>query len=762
METLNYNKKCWEQPCPKVDCRKDTCKCGLKRVVIPALLGDDSEGSKAAPKNGAYCNAIVTYEANGHTYIYSKEGIPTLIDVDAAGIDELDNRVKEVERDVKNIEEDIDNIDSNIEGMSNDISQAKGDITDIQGDITDIEAEIKSLDDDFIFNFDTVADMKASTRLVNGSYARTGGFHSANDGGGALYKIGNVGPANEMDVIAVGNLYATIILPSTVSPEMFGAYGDGTHDDTNAWNRAVSVGKNVKSFEKNYLVSTIEVTNDIDIDCGNASFISSATRLFRIHGEVVDSLTGESNYTADDIDYVISNAQYSTYTGFAFVRGDNNFQPSRTYYRGGFACTFDHGKISASYPIPVTNTVIDIVNPVSGSLRNIKNISHQTVTNANRSIHIEYAEGYIVENISGKGLQAYVDIDIVKSINVTCKNLDITHDVTFSDNVSYIVMIEDSSFCNLTESYLYSRKWHSWTTSGIYLCFRNSVTDSTLLSDTGIAICDHENALGTTLDNLSCTCAVVAGMSYVNNINVFPVKDNQRRCNIALMAPAIEKNGAFTVTNIYLNLDSNANGTYCGIWLSQNPQESGGTYYYRNIYVENVKTNKTVISRVYYNLADASTFIIGKVTVKNCCLDVNLPKTAKTNIDVSNSEFYIDGIDEFALTKYADIGASDAHANKVTINNSHLRQIAGSITTLVINNLLLTDTSQNLSVTNLYGSNLQSRIHYNVIKAATIVNISNMQYNASAQHFNFVKAGGTVYYQEVNTSTGLFETKTIA
>ena len=76
---LNYNQDCWKQPCPKYSCRKKTCECGLRFVNIPAALGDDSESGKAAPSNGAYCNAIVKYEANGAVYIYSVEGIPVNI-----------------------------------------------------------------------------------------------------------------------------------------------------------------------------------------------------------------------------------------------------------------------------------------------------------------------------------------------------------------------------------------------------------------------------------------------------------------------------------------------------------------------------------------------------------------------------------------------------------------------------------------------------------------------------------------------------------
>lgn len=76
----DYNKKHWTNPCPKYDCRKEACKCGLKFVSIPAALGDDSDNSDVAPKNGLYCNTIVRYEANDKVYIYSKEGIPVKVE----------------------------------------------------------------------------------------------------------------------------------------------------------------------------------------------------------------------------------------------------------------------------------------------------------------------------------------------------------------------------------------------------------------------------------------------------------------------------------------------------------------------------------------------------------------------------------------------------------------------------------------------------------------------------------------------------------
>lgn len=43
-----------------------------------------------------------------------------------------------------------------------------------------------------VLAFNTVNDMKNATNLVNGSFAKTYGFYSYNDGGGAFYKIRNV------------------------------------------------------------------------------------------------------------------------------------------------------------------------------------------------------------------------------------------------------------------------------------------------------------------------------------------------------------------------------------------------------------------------------------------------------------------------------------------------------------------------------------------------------------------------------------------
>ena len=78
MTDLIYDETYWQEPCPKVRCKRPRPE-GLGYTSIPSTLGDDSPASPVAPKNGAYSNEIVEYGANGALYIYSAEGVPVKI-----------------------------------------------------------------------------------------------------------------------------------------------------------------------------------------------------------------------------------------------------------------------------------------------------------------------------------------------------------------------------------------------------------------------------------------------------------------------------------------------------------------------------------------------------------------------------------------------------------------------------------------------------------------------------------------------------------
>lgn len=82
------------------------------------------------------------------------------------------------------------------------------------------------------WTFNTVADMKAATNLIDGSFAQTLGYYAVNDGGGGLYKITATGTPNEMDIIAIGStLRANLITGDTVNILQLGAKADDENFD---------------------------------------------------------------------------------------------------------------------------------------------------------------------------------------------------------------------------------------------------------------------------------------------------------------------------------------------------------------------------------------------------------------------------------------------------------------------------------------------------------------------------------------------------
>ena len=90
---------------------KDDC-CPFRKIVIPAVMGDDSEDSPSAPENGAYVNALVEYEANGAMYMYASDGIFTKLSMvagstGAATVDYVDKQDAKMLADAKTYADSI-------------------------------------------------------------------------------------------------------------------------------------------------------------------------------------------------------------------------------------------------------------------------------------------------------------------------------------------------------------------------------------------------------------------------------------------------------------------------------------------------------------------------------------------------------------------------------------------------------------------------------------------------------------------------------
>lgn len=123
-----------------------------------------------------------------------------------------------------------------------------------------------------VFGYDNVESMLNATNLINGSYARTLGFYSKNDGGGALYKIRNItndDVVNGINLIAMNDsqnqLVAELIVNDLVNVKQHGAKGDNTTDDLSILQAINDLYENRTIFIPNgtYLISnTLFISNN--------------------------------------------------------------------------------------------------------------------------------------------------------------------------------------------------------------------------------------------------------------------------------------------------------------------------------------------------------------------------------------------------------------------------------------------------------------------------------------------------------------------
>lgn len=249
----------------------------MRRVTIPASMGDDTT---VPPVVGKYHNVLLYYEANHKSYLYSSDGIPTLL---ANGLTDYEQAVNLPEINGVTL---FGNKNGEDLGLQNKL--VAGDGVDIDSDNTISISDIEQ----YAHFFDTVADMKAAD-LADGDFARTGGFHTLNDKGGALYKITNTGTANEMDVIAIGStLFANLIQPAETTPEMFGAYGDDTHDDKDSIQTAIT-NSNVVNFKTSatYNVSTaLTLHSNLKLIGNGCKIRGTAGSIWLFSGNNLDNL----------------------------------------------------------------------------------------------------------------------------------------------------------------------------------------------------------------------------------------------------------------------------------------------------------------------------------------------------------------------------------------------------------------------------------------------------------------------------------------
>lgn len=182
------------------ECGKTNCTCGkdhcsspaaiqinntetvlFRKVSIPAAAGDETTNP---PKPGAFCNALVFYEATGATFLYSSDGIPTRIDADVSGLEtKIDGEIEERKAADQEIWTEIETI------------EAGSDVVDVVGTYADLQ----NYDTSKLHKNDLVKVLQDETRDDAITYYRWSGT--------AFNYVGAEGPyytASETDALLAG------------------------------------------------------------------------------------------------------------------------------------------------------------------------------------------------------------------------------------------------------------------------------------------------------------------------------------------------------------------------------------------------------------------------------------------------------------------------------------------------------------------------------------------------------------------------------
>lgn len=318
----------------------------------------------------------------------------------------------------------------NLQNQIGDLSDlATTDQSNLVNAINELDSENQALANKTIHQYNTIADMIADQNLSADNVAYCKGYYAINDMGGAFYNI-SANSSGFYQTLSNG-LYANLIIESVMTPEQFGAKGDGIADDTVAINNALTYANNVK-FENNYKVDTasadayhvyIDVPSNRTLS-GNGTIEVAANSYdqYAIFGMIVESATPKTNITFDGLTIIGDKSTHTGNTGeWGFgiaIYGANNI----TIRNCKISDCWGDGIYAGRYGTD-TNNPHDIKicgNILDGCRRN--NIS---VVSCERVL----IDGNSLLNANGTSPQAGIDIEPDQN------TIDLIDDVVISNNI---------------------------------------------------------------------------------------------------------------------------------------------------------------------------------------------------------------------------------------------------------------------------------------------------------------------------------------
>lgn len=295
------------------------------KVSIPAAMGDSTTNP---PKIGAYRNALVYYEADHTSWMYSTDGIPTLVTGEKGDPGDCPDKLSQLENDTGFITASTD-------ALVNYYTKTETDNA-IDNKADKAVVERKS------FYFNSLAEMKAYD-LNDGDLAITTGYYFADDGGAAEYIVTDEElTADDAFVVALanGNFAKLLVKDNCINIRQIGARSqdaqNNKYDIADYISAYITYLDTVKDRVKLYIPSGVWYSSELTIHRANGfNIIGDEQFVHWINGgTIISSLEDNQNFIfkLGDLssmmgNFTLKNICFTT-ADFVFDATNNHFATS--------------------------------------------------------------------------------------------------------------------------------------------------------------------------------------------------------------------------------------------------------------------------------------------------------------------------------------------------------------------------------------------------------------------------------------------------
>ena len=337
---------------------------------------------------------------------------------------------------------------------------------------------------------------------------------------------------------AVSQLREDIALRDVfVTPEMFGAVGDGNTDDTAAIQAAINAADKVVFGKKTYLVNKVQFDKSVELVGGTDTVIRTRTRKHAFYCAAAKpkaqlTLAADYMYTDDAgscgaLRLAVNDASLVEIGDILKIYANNQlYNPNRKYYYKG-ACVLvtdvdrENNCVSIGFVIPfdilAEGTLVDVYRGNTVHVRNMKFRSELDDDGSGSSfgLYIKGGANCLIENCTFDGFTHSIYLDCcVNSMIRACQMAHVKRDNTFAWD-GYGICVGS---CNNTivEQVICRCGQHALTTGGTIPVFNTHIRDCNMFSECRqYAIGCHENNYDIIIEN-----SVIAGAWVTGNVNV--------------------------------------------------------------------------------------------------------------------------------------------------------------------------------------------------------------------------------------------------